>query len=273
MRIYPYIRLARPKHIIKNLAIFVPAFFHKQIYDCPLLNDLLIDFIAFSIAASLVYIINDIFDLRSDISHPIKRERPLAKGDIPIRNACAFGVLLLFVLLPFCGILVRFSSNVIIIIYILTNFLYSAFLKGIFLLDSIVVSSAFILRFVVGFYTANLPVDYYFLSMAFLIGLLVSLSKNIDPIKGERSTLIVIENIYLIISPLIVMLHYIFISSFDGLSILVGSSCVQIILLRFYHRTLGRGDKTSPFDMLLSDKIMLSTIVVYLLFIYNELYL
>lgn len=273
MRFYPYIRLTRPKHIIKNLTIFVPAFFHKQIYDYPLLNSLLVDFIAFSIAASLVYVINDIFDLRSDRRHPIKRERPLAKGDISVRNAYAFGVLLLFVLLPFCGILGRFSSNIIIIIYVLTNFFYSAFFKGIFLLDSIVVSSAFILRFVVGFYTTNLPVDYYFLSMAFLIGLLVSLSKNIDLIKGERSTLIIIENIYLIISPLIVMLHYISLSSFGSSSILIGSICVQIILLRFYHRILEEGDKTSPFDMLFLDKIMLSTVVVYLLLIYNEVYL
>lgn len=41
--------------------------------------------VLFNLAASGVYIINDIHDLDADRQHPMKRYRPFASGELPVR--------------------------------------------------------------------------------------------------------------------------------------------------------------------------------------------
>ena len=57
-----YIKLIRVKHWIKNLLIFLPIFFSKNLGNQEKIISVIIGFISFSFVASSIYIINDIFD-------------------------------------------------------------------------------------------------------------------------------------------------------------------------------------------------------------------
>ena len=74
------LRLARPYQYSKNLFIFIPAFFAFQLTDVQLMVKALLAFIAFSLAASAVYVFNDWMDRHEDAHHPEKSTRPIAAG-------------------------------------------------------------------------------------------------------------------------------------------------------------------------------------------------
>ena len=82
-----YIKIIRPQQWVKNLFVFVPAFFNGDITDgCCLLVSLIV-FAAFSLAASSIYCLNDIIDVEDDRRHPVKCLRPVASGAVSVPQA------------------------------------------------------------------------------------------------------------------------------------------------------------------------------------------
>lgn len=121
-----YIRLMRPKHYIKNILVFMPLFFSGELYNKAKFWCCLMAFIEFCIAASLIYIINDINDIESDKCNPSKKNRPLASGKITIANAKKLCVLLIVLLVLFSFLAkLSFIADGILLLYIFLNLLYS----------------------------------------------------------------------------------------------------------------------------------------------------
>ena len=87
MKLSIIIKLIRPHQYIKNIFIFLPLFFALKITDIHLLTEALIAFVAFSLVASAVYILNDYQDIEDDRQHPKKKFRPLASGAISKQQA------------------------------------------------------------------------------------------------------------------------------------------------------------------------------------------
>ena len=78
-----YLKLIRPKQWVKNLFIFAPLIFAKELFQLGPVITSLKAFIAFCLTASAVYIVNDILDVAADRAHPEKRFRPLAAKAVP----------------------------------------------------------------------------------------------------------------------------------------------------------------------------------------------
>lgn len=104
---------------------------------------------AFSLAASAVYIFNDLADREQDREHPEKRHRPLAAGTV--------GVIQALLLAGFCMLSALMLSNdasktvlLIVLVYALLNLAYSMGLKHIALLDVFIISTGFMLRILAG---------------------------------------------------------------------------------------------------------------------------
>lgn len=76
------ISLIRPKHWIKNFFVFIPLVMSGMALSLDSIFNVSILFIAFCLAASCVYILNDFRDIDKDKNHPIKKNRPLASGEI-----------------------------------------------------------------------------------------------------------------------------------------------------------------------------------------------
>ena len=152
-KIKNWVKLFRIKHYIKNILIFVPLFFSKQV-SSENITMAILGFICFSIGASIVYIINDINDIENDKKHSTKRNRPLPSGKISITEAKISIFLLLIIVLSINMVILRNSASFLILVfYIIINIAYSTKLKSIPIMDVCILEIGYLLRI---YYGANL---------------------------------------------------------------------------------------------------------------------
>ena len=171
-----YLKLIRVKHWIKNLLIFLPLLFSREINSVNILLTIL-GFFSFSFASSVVYIINDIKDVEKDKIHPVKKNRPIASGVISINNALLILLILLIVsfVILFYFLLYNYFISIYIIIYIVLNILYSIKLKNFPLLDVTILALGFLIRVLYGGVLINVEISSWLfltvLSISFYLGL------------------------------------------------------------------------------------------------------
>ncbi|RLD36335.1 MAG: decaprenyl-phosphate phosphoribosyltransferase [Bacteroidetes bacterium] len=172
-----YCRLIRPQHWVKNLLIFVPLFFGRKIGVPSILFKAIGAFMSFSLAASAIYVINDIADAETDRKHPIKRYRPIASMKISIKNAIIITVFLAIFSVVLSAV-VSPKLTMIILTYMGINLLYSFKLKQIAPLDIFIVSAGFVLRTYAGGVAADIPISNWLFLTVFLLSLFVSVAKR-----------------------------------------------------------------------------------------------
>jgi 4-hydroxybenzoate polyprenyltransferase len=134
-------------------------------------------FFVFSLAASIVYIINDIMDAPADRAHPEKRHRPIASGIVPVPQALLMlGVLGAGGTLLLMGMPLKFAFAVSG--YVAINFLYSVRLKDIVLLDVFIVAAGFMLRVLGGAYAISVQVSSWLVLCSLFISLFLGFAKR-----------------------------------------------------------------------------------------------
>ena len=144
-----YIGAVRVQHWLKNLLLFVPLLAAHQLYDLPKLLAALIGFVCFSLAASGVYLLNDLFDLPADRRHPHKRHRALASGRIPLLH----GLLLMPTLWAAAALLAMTLPGPFAAVlggYLALNLAYSFRLKHYPIVDTLVLAVGYSLRIYAG---------------------------------------------------------------------------------------------------------------------------
>lgn len=145
------IKTLRPRQWPKNAFILAAVIFDRQLSltnPGPLIRTL-IGFVLFCLLSSAVYILNDLMDIEADRKHPIKKNRPIASGQLPIPIAIAAEIIILLVVFPSSYALSTgfFYTS---LAYFFTNIAYSLWLKHIPLIDVLVLASGFLLRVVAG---------------------------------------------------------------------------------------------------------------------------
>ena len=93
-KIKPYIREMRPRQYPKNFFIFAPMIFDRQFLNPRSLLVTVIGFVVLCLLSSGVYTLNDLVDAEADRKHPQKKNRPIASGQISVRNGRIFCVCL-----------------------------------------------------------------------------------------------------------------------------------------------------------------------------------
>lgn len=149
IKVYDILKLMRPYQWIKNLFCFVGVVFGLHLGNYELVSKSIIVFFAFSSAASAVYVLNDLFDVKEDRQHPKKCLRPIASGKISTKMAIFIYVFLvgLALLLSFA---VSYKAAIPIALYIILNIYYSLYGKHIVLLDVFIITVGFLLRIIAG---------------------------------------------------------------------------------------------------------------------------
>ena len=115
-----YLKACRVHQWVKNTLIFVPVFAAHQLADKALLLQSATAFLAFSLCASSVYILNDLLDLDADRRHPKKCTRPFAAGNIPAVQGIAMIPLLLLGSALLCATLPATFALVLSLYYLAT---------------------------------------------------------------------------------------------------------------------------------------------------------
>jgi len=176
-KIYSVLKLLRPRQWIKNLAIFAAITFSGELFTGTIFQKVLLAFIAFCMLSSATYIINDIFDIKKDRLHPFKRFRPLANGDIPIFFALIIALVLIAASL-FLGFFVTLGFFVLAIVYLLVQLLYSTFLKSIAVLDILAIASGYILRVYAGEAASGFHISVWLLLTVISVSLFLAIGKR-----------------------------------------------------------------------------------------------
>jgi 4-hydroxybenzoate polyprenyltransferase len=144
-----FLQIMRPLHWTKNMFVFAALVFGQKL-EVPLAVGRVIGgFFCFSLAASAVYIFNDIIDRKTDRLHPEKCKRPIAAGDVTVGSAVVMSVLCAAAAVVGSFMLADSFAG-IILTYIALMILYSLLLKRIMILDCVIISIGFCLRAVAG---------------------------------------------------------------------------------------------------------------------------
>lgn len=161
------IKAMRPRQWVKNVLVLAAPFAAGRLLDPTVLPDVALAFVAFSLAASGVYLINDTKDVEADRAHPVKRHRPIAAGIVPPALAVSVAVVLFAAAL---GVSLFADVNLLIVtaVYVVVQLAYCLWLKHEPVIDICIVSSGFLMRAVAGGAAASLTLSPWFLlTMAF----------------------------------------------------------------------------------------------------------
>ncbi len=135
----------RPIQWIKNLSLFAAVLLNGQLFDPNLFFKSVLAFISFSLLSSSSYYFNDLNDYSKDKLHPVKKNRPIAKGDIDFITAY-FMIAVLFCLGILFASFINFSFLAYSIIFAILQYSYSIFLKKKAIMDIFGIATFFIIR-------------------------------------------------------------------------------------------------------------------------------
>ncbi|MCR8723660.1 UbiA family prenyltransferase [Frigidibacter sp. ROC022] len=142
------VRALRPHQWVKNVLLLVPMLAAHNFALATLLH-VLIGMAAFSMAASSIYVVNDLLDLEADRLHPTKFRRPFASGAVPIRiGMWASGVMGLGALV--LGLWLGAPFFWIVMLYMALSLAYSLRLKRLRWIDIATLASLYTIRVVAG---------------------------------------------------------------------------------------------------------------------------
>lgn len=143
-----WMKLLRVHQWVKNALVFVPIFAAHR-FDFASVAQAIVAAIAFSLAASSIYIVNDLVDLDADRRHPSKRRRPLAAGTVPAWRATIVAPALLAAALA-VGSLVSTPFLAVLAAYLAATTAYTFYLKRKIMMDIITLASLYTLRVIAG---------------------------------------------------------------------------------------------------------------------------
>jgi 4-hydroxybenzoate polyprenyltransferase len=146
----------------------------------------LIGALAFSLMASVGYILNDLFDIESDRLHPKKRHRPLAAATLSVRKALSMAALLLLGAWAI-GLYISWDFFLVLSLYFGLNLFYSLKLKTIKWLDISVLSLFFIFRFYAGGLAAGVPLSNWFIITSLALFLMMGLDKRYHELSHHHN--------------------------------------------------------------------------------------
>lgn len=168
----------RPHQWVKNLFVLAALVFSQNLFNCADVFKSLAVLFAFCLISSTVYLLNDITDLSADRQHPFKKNRPLAAGQLTIKDAR-----LASFFLGFSALMIAASINQsvlsIIVIYLLLNILYSLWLKTIPFISLLVVALGFVLRAIAGAKAISVFISPWLLLCTFLVSWLLVSGKRL----------------------------------------------------------------------------------------------
>jgi 4-hydroxybenzoate polyprenyltransferase len=167
----------RPLHWTKNMFVFAALIFGHKLNDPSAIGKAIGSFASFCLAASAVYILNDIIDRQRDRLHPEKCKRPIASGRVTIGSAVVVAVLCAVVAITAAFLLGPLFAA-IVLMYIILMVVYSLLLRRIMILDCMVIATGFCLRAVAGAVVVDVYISQWLIICTFALCLFIAFGKR-----------------------------------------------------------------------------------------------
>ena len=282
------LRAMRPHQWVKNLFVLAPLVFAKELFELPYALRSAAGFALFCLASSAVYLLNDIMDVEADRAHPIKRNRPIASGRVPIhvaRNAAgamaAIGI--------GGGLFLSYAFAATVGSYMLLNVAYSLRLKRIAYVDVLCIALGFELRVLAGAFAALVEASLYLVVVTFLLAMFLGLGKRMHELaqadaEKQRKVLASYDartlTVLLYVTALATVGTYA-IYTLDphtaaafGTDYLVITTLMPLFgVLRFLHLVRRKHSAESPTEDMLRDKPFLANLMLWVVAVIVVIYL
>lgn len=271
MNIKDLVVLIRPHQYVKNVFIFLPVFFGLQITNAHLLLNTLLAFIAFSLSASAVYILNDYHDREEDRKHPVKKLRPLAAGTVSVNTALVLMACLFLVGIALMGYL-SLQALAILAAYFVINISYSLYLKHVAIIDVMMIAIGFVLRLFIGSVVTGITLSMWIVVMTFLLALFLALAKRRDDVliyldTGEKMrknvdgyNLQFLDNAMMVMAAVVIVAYILYTTSTEVV-LRVGNDHLYITaffvilgIMRYLQIVLVEENSGSPTKVMLRDR-------------------
>lgn len=287
-----YLKLMRIKHYIKNFLIFLPLFFSKEIlYDLNKLIYVILGFVCFSFASSIIYIINDICDAPKDRLHETKKNRPIASGKISIKKALCLIIFLAIstiILLVIVGKKINYFGSVYIFIYMVLNLFYSFGFKNFPIVDIAILAFGFLLRLMFGGFLAGVEISNWLyltvMSMAFYLGLGKRRNEIVKQGKAGKTRKVLekynkdfLDKMMYVCLGITIVFYSLWsvderVISIVGNNYLIWTVPVVILICMKYSLIIENDSDGDPVEVLLNDKLLLLFVVLYIILLFIMLY-
>lgn len=284
------IKLLRVKQWVKNLFIFLPAFFGLKLLDANTLINNGYAFISFCFLASSIYILNDILDKDADKKHPKKRERPIASGKISIKEGIVILIISLILAIVFTLPIKSADLYILLLSYLAINIFYTFRIKYIEIVDVFFIAAGYVIRVLVGGVSGGIEINYWIIIMTFLLALLLGFAKRRDDVvlmesQGEKIrksidgyTLQFVDSVLNVTSAITVVAYIMYTISeqtmqrYHSKYVYITSFFVLLGIFRYLQITISFKRSGSPTEVLYKDRFLqlciLGWIICFAIIIY-----
>ena len=277
-----YVQLARVHQYVKNGFVCLPIFFGYKLADVQALQQTGLAFLVFCLAASSVYVVNDLWDVEEDRRHPVKRHRPLAAGELLPAQAIGFLALLLVTTVTLAAVFLPPIFLVILCSYLVLNLAYSFLLKHLAVIDVVCIALGFVLRVYAGGVAAGVPISHWLVALTFLLALFLALGKRRDDLlqadggNGARKSLdgynLEFVGLAMGVMAAVIIVAYLLYTLSPGAMAKHGTDLLYLTsfwvilgLLRYFQITVVEERSGSPTKIFLKDAFLQVTIILWLL--------
>ncbi|MCG8355361.1 MAG: decaprenyl-phosphate phosphoribosyltransferase [Kiloniellales bacterium] len=278
MTLPPLLALMRPQQWVKNAFVAAPLFFTPPAFTTLNLLVVLGGIVSFSLLSSAVYIVNDYMDREADRAHPAKAKRPLAAGTVSPGQALGLLVLVLAV-----GFALAFALSLdfalVGALYVAINLGYSTWLKNFAIVDVMLIGFSFVLRVKAGAHLIEIEPSAWIMIVTGLLALFLALAKRRDDLvrsldENHRRSLNGYSPEFLDIAVAVVLgamlVAYMVYTTDRQVMAAMGTErlfyTVPFVIagiLRYLQITLVEKRSGSPTAMVMSDRFLLITILLW----------
>lgn len=179
-----WLKQVRLHQSAKNVLVFLPMIAAHEFFTTGVLLRAVLAFIAFTLMASAVYLLNDTLDLEVDRAHTKKRRRPQAAGWISPLHALGVGAALSvisFIISATLGL----GFFLVISIYAALTLSYSWVLKRLTLIDVITLALLYMIRIFAGAVATGIELSFWFTGVTLFLFLSLAFVKRFSEISGH----------------------------------------------------------------------------------------
>jgi 4-hydroxybenzoate polyprenyltransferase len=285
----PLIKTLRPKQWTKNGFIFVPLLFDVKLFRISPLLQTLAGFVILCLLSGTVYLINDLADIEKDRQHPTKRNRPLPSGQLSKPAAIVAALLILAIMLP-VSFWLDPDFGLIAAGYIVLQVAYSFWLKHLVIIDVMALAAGFVLRVAAGVPLVDAerfsPWLYVFTTLLALfmslgkrrqeIVLLKSQASNARAILADYS-LPFLDEMMAVVTAGTLMTYALYTFSAPNLptnhTMMLTIPFIIYGIFRYLYIIHIQGNGGAPDEVLLTDRPLLATVILFGLAVVIVLYL
>ncbi len=284
------LKTMRIKQWTKNTFVLAPLVFDGKLFDPFLLGQAVTAFVAFCLASSSVYILNDLVDIDKDRQHPRKQLRPLPSGQLNMRFAGAMAAVFAMVSL---GLAIGLDGwvGVIIAAYLLQNIAYTFYLKDVVIIDVMVIALGFVLRVAAGVLVVHVHnFSPWLYVCASLLALFLGFGKRRHEIallaedasnhraSLDHYTLPFLDQIIGLVTTSVLIAYTLY--TFEAETALAGDSQMLLTvpfvlygLLRYLYLIHVKKMGGAPDELVMEDKPLFFTIVLWILGVIGVIYI